>query len=90
MKPFMIIGKYSSKLIEEQIDSFHFEKYKQNQFEIDAMEKKDYFRQIFVFSPVDYILLVCPPTYNITRMSFFIVLVFCIGYLSEFFPLNFP
>jgi len=37
---FKVMERYSPELIEELIDGFHFEKYKENQFEIDAIVKK--------------------------------------------------
>jgi len=39
-KQFMFMEKYQPKLIEQLIDSFNFEKYKENQSEIDAIVKK--------------------------------------------------
>ena len=40
IETFKIIERYSPELIEELIDGFHFEKYKENQLEIDAIMKK--------------------------------------------------
>lgn len=37
---FKVMEKYHLELIEELIDSFHFEKYREKQLEIDAILKK--------------------------------------------------
>jgi len=49
---FKVMEKYHLELIEELIDSFHFEKYREKQLEIDAILKKGFYRIITVFLPL--------------------------------------
>jgi len=46
---FKVMEKYHLELIEELIDSFHFEKYREKQLEIDAILKKRFYRIKTVF-----------------------------------------
>jgi len=46
---FKVMEKYQLELIEELIDSFHFEKYREKQLEIDAILKKRFYRIKTVF-----------------------------------------
>ena len=46
---FKVMEKYHHELIEKLIDSFHFEKYREKQLEIDAIVKKGFYRIITVF-----------------------------------------
>ena len=50
---FKVMEKYQLELIEELIDSFHFEKYREKQLEIDAIVKKGFYRITTVFTPVN-------------------------------------